>query len=40
MDSDVQGTWLYCKYVGKQMIEQGKGGKVILYHQPDLNGNG
>lgn len=30
MDSDVQGTWLYCKYVGKQMIEQGKGGKVIL----------
>lgn len=30
MDSDVQGTWLFCKYVGKQMIEQGKGGKVIL----------
>ena len=30
MDSDVQGTWLYCKYVGKQMIEQGKGGKVIM----------
>ena len=30
MDSDVQGTWLYCKYVGKQMINQGKGGKVIL----------
>lgn len=30
MDSDVQGTWLYCKYVGQQMIEQGKGGKVIL----------
>ena len=30
MDSDVQGTWLYCKYVGKQMIDQGKGGKVIL----------
>jgi NAD(P)-dependent dehydrogenase (short-subunit alcohol dehydrogenase family) len=30
MDSDVQGTWLYCKYVGKQMIDQGKGGKVIM----------
>jgi len=30
MDSDVQGTWLYCKYTGKQMIAQGKGGKVIL----------
>ena len=30
MDSDVQATWLYCKYVGKQMIAQGKGGKVIL----------
>jgi len=30
MDSDVQGTWLFCKYVGQQMIQQGKGGKVIL----------
>lgn len=30
MNSDVQGTWLYCKYVGEQMIKQGKGGKVIL----------
>ncbi|QCX33306.1 SDR family oxidoreductase [Caloramator sp. E03] len=30
MSSDVQGTWLYCKYVGQQMINQGKGGKVIL----------
>lgn len=30
MDSDVQGTWLYCKYVGAEMIKQGKGGKVIL----------
>jgi len=30
MDSDVQGTWLFCKYVGKQMIAQGRGGKVIL----------
>lgn len=30
MDSDVQGTWLFCKYVGEQMIAQGKGGKVIM----------
>lgn len=30
MDSDVQGTWLFCKYVGEQMIGQGKGGKVIM----------
>ena len=30
MDSDVQGTWLFCKYVGEKMISQGKGGKVIL----------
>jgi len=30
MDSHVKATWLYCKYVGQQMIKQGKGGKVIL----------
>ena len=30
MNSDVQGTWLFCKYVGAEMIKQGKGGKVIL----------
>lgn len=30
MDSDVQATWLFCKYTGEQMIKQGKGGKVIL----------
>lgn len=30
MDSDVQGTWLYCKYVGAEMVKQDKGGKVIL----------
>ncbi|QAT43648.1 SDR family NAD(P)-dependent oxidoreductase [Aminipila luticellarii] len=30
MNSDVQGTWLFCKYVGERMIEQAKGGKVIL----------
>jgi NAD(P)-dependent dehydrogenase (short-subunit alcohol dehydrogenase family) len=30
MNSDVQATWLFCKYVGEKMIAQGKGGKVIL----------
>lgn len=30
MDSDVQGTWLFCKYAGQQMIDKGKGGKVIM----------
>jgi NAD(P)-dependent dehydrogenase (short-subunit alcohol dehydrogenase family) len=30
MDANVKGTWLYCKEVGKAMIEQGSGGKVIL----------
>lgn len=30
MDVNVKGTWLYCKAVGKAMIEQGRGGKVIL----------
>jgi len=30
MDANVKGTWLFCKEVGKVMIDQGKGGKVIL----------
>ena len=30
MDANVKGTWLFCKEVGMVMIEQGKGGKVIL----------
>ena len=30
MDANVKGTWLYCKEAGKVMIEQGRGGKVIL----------
>ena len=30
MDVNVKGTWLYSKEVGKVMIEQGRGGKVIL----------
>lgn len=30
MDVNVKGTWLFCKEVGRVMIEQGRGGKVIL----------
>jgi NAD(P)-dependent dehydrogenase (short-subunit alcohol dehydrogenase family) len=30
MDVNVKGIWLYCKEVGKVMIEQGRGGKIIL----------
>lgn len=30
MDANVRGTWLACKAAGRQMIAQGRGGKVIL----------
>ena len=30
MDANVKGTYLFCKAVGKAMIAQGRGGKVIL----------
>jgi NAD(P)-dependent dehydrogenase (short-subunit alcohol dehydrogenase family) len=30
MDANVKGTWLFCKEVGKAMIERERGGKVIL----------
>jgi NAD(P)-dependent dehydrogenase (short-subunit alcohol dehydrogenase family) len=30
MNANVKGTWLYCKEVGKVMMEQKRGGKVIL----------
>lgn len=30
MDANVKGTYLYCKEVGQVMIDQGRGGKVIL----------
>lgn len=30
MDANVKGTYLFCKEVGKIMIEQKRGGKVIL----------
>ena len=31
MDVNVKGTWLACKEAGRVMIEQGRGGKVILF---------
>ena len=30
MDANVKGTYLFCREAGKVMIEQGRGGKVIL----------
>ncbi len=30
MDANVKGSWLVCREVGRVMIEQGRGGKVIL----------
>ena len=30
MDANVLGSWLMCKAAGKQFIEQGNGGKVVL----------
>jgi NAD(P)-dependent dehydrogenase (short-subunit alcohol dehydrogenase family) len=30
MDVNIKGTWLACKEAGRVMIEQGRGGKVIL----------
>ncbi len=30
MDVNVKGTYLYCKEAGKVMVEQGRGGKVII----------
>src|SRR5512140_216764 len=30
MDANVKGTYLFCKEVGKVMVEQGRGGKMIL----------
>lgn len=30
MDANVLGSWLYCKYTGEVMRDQGRGGKVIL----------
>lgn len=30
MDANVRGTYLFCKYVAKVMVDQGKGGKMVL----------
>ena len=30
MDVNVKGSWLICREVGRQMLAQGRGGKVIL----------
>ena len=30
MNANVKGPWLFCKEAGRVMIEQGRGGKVIL----------
>ena len=30
MDANVRGTYLFTKYVAKVMVEQGKGGKMVL----------
>ena len=30
MDANVRGTWLACRSAGRQMIEQGDGGRVVL----------
>lgn len=30
MEANVKGSWLVCREVGKVLIEQGRGGKVIL----------
>ncbi|MBA2394975.1 MAG: glucose 1-dehydrogenase [Ktedonobacteraceae bacterium] len=31
MDVNVKGTWLACKEAGRIMIQQGRGGKVVLF---------
>lgn len=30
MDANVKATWLTCRSAGRQMLEQGRGGKVVL----------
>lgn len=30
MDANVRGSWLACRAAGRQMLEQGEGGKVVL----------
>ena len=30
MDANVKGSWLVCRAAGRRMLEQGRGGKVVL----------
>ena len=30
MDANVKGVYLFAKYAGKQMVEQGEGGKIVV----------
>lgn len=30
MDANVRGSWLVCRAAGRQLLEQGRGGKVVL----------
>ena len=30
MDANVKGSWLVCRSAGRRMLEQGRGGKVVL----------
>ncbi len=30
MDANVKGTWLVCRAAGRRLLEQGRGGKVVL----------
>ena len=30
MDANVKGVYLFTKYTGKQMVDQGKGGKMVI----------
>jgi NAD(P)-dependent dehydrogenase (short-subunit alcohol dehydrogenase family) len=30
MDANVRGSWLLCRSAGRQLLEQGRGGKIVL----------
>ena len=30
MDANVRGSWLACQAAGRQMLDQGDGGKIVL----------
>jgi len=35
IDANVRGTWLACRSAGRQLIEQGDGGRVVLVSLAD-----